>query len=168
MNEASLLIQAFLMHNSVPFTRYCHPAWIERSQWRTSLKKMNVTSTPVKSILASDRIGDKLLMGVFPELDADEHSLLRTMPSTVSLTASQEQETLASLRCEKRLLSPLSLIFRIEGNILLYIPEDLELCEYLSFPCADATETVVLARLDFLGSFVPAAGISVMHVQPYS
>ncbi|MBP5157906.1 MAG: hypothetical protein ILP18_08570 [Treponema sp.] len=168
MNEASLLIQAFLMHNSVPFTRYCHPAWIERSQWRTSLKKMNVTSTPVKSILACDGSGDKLLMGIFPELDADEHTLLGAMPPAVFLTAPQEEEVLSSLRCEKRLLSPLSLIFRMEGNTRLYIPENLELCEYLSFPCADATETVVLSMLDFLGSFVPAAGISVKHVQACS
>lgn len=168
MNETSLLIQAFLMHNSVPFTRYCHPAWAERNQWKTSLKKLNVLSIPVKSILACDRSGDKLLMGVFPELDADEPSLLRAIPSAVPLTSPQEQEILSSLRCEKRLLSPLSLIFRMEGSMILYMPENLDACEYLSFPCADATETVVLSRFDFLGIFAPAAGISVMHVQSCS
>lgn len=162
MNEASLLIQAFLMHNSVPFTRYCHPAWSEHTQWRTSLKKLNVMSTPVKSILSCAGNSASLIMGVFPELDADEQSLRISIPAVIPLSVPQEEEALASLRCEKRLLSPLSLIFWGGQPVSLYLSGALEASEHFSFPCADATETVVLSRYDFLGSFVPAAGIGIM------
>ena len=39
MNADALLLYSYLMRQDIPFTRFCHPAYRDRTQWIQSLKK---------------------------------------------------------------------------------------------------------------------------------
>lgn len=41
MNADALLLYSYLMRQDIPFTRFCHPAYRDRTQWIQSLKNLS-------------------------------------------------------------------------------------------------------------------------------
>lgn len=52
MNSTALQIYSFFMRTNLQFVRYCHPAYTNRNQWKSLLKKSKLEATmPVCSVI---------------------------------------------------------------------------------------------------------------------
>ena len=154
MNEDSLYIHSFLMHNDIPFLRYFHPACRTLKEWQGTVKKLNARCTAVFTTFACCEEQGRFILKL--SASASEQAFP---------PQEREQAVLESLRCRAEnfcTLSPLSLVFDQAHRCCLSIEQSLRTEQRLCFPCADATESVVLNTSDFLGRFIPAAGIALV------
>ena len=64
MNADALLLYSYLMRQDIPFTRFCHPAYRDRTQWIQSLKKSKLEPVfPVCRVFVSTTGGFLLMLG---------------------------------------------------------------------------------------------------------
>ena len=63
MNADALLLYSYLMRQDIPFTRFCHPAYRDRTQWIQSLKKSKLEPVfPVCRVYANTTAGSLLML----------------------------------------------------------------------------------------------------------
>jgi hypothetical protein len=153
MNEYSLFIHSFLMHNDIPFLRYFHAECRSHKEWQAAVKKLNAKCTAVGCSFSYSGENDRFVMGLAAAAEIADHPF----PSQ-----DRERAVLASLHCREEnfyTLSPLSLVFDVDHRVCLSIDRSLRQEQRLCFPCADTTESVVLNTSDFFERFIPAGGI---------
>ena len=155
MNEDSLFIHSFLMHNDIPFQRYFHAGCRTHKEWLATVKKLNARCTPAFTCFEYSMERSLFFMRLFAAGN-DEKPLMSGL-------GSRELAALEVLRCSSDricTLSPLSLVFDSEHQFCLSVDSFLLNEQRLCLPCADATESVVINTEDFIRRFIPAAGIS--------
>ena len=68
MNADALLLYSYLMRQDIPFTRFCHPAYRDRTQWIQSLKKSKLEPVfPVCRVFVSTTGSFLLMLGTDAE-----------------------------------------------------------------------------------------------------
>ena len=68
MNADALLLYSYLMRQDIPFTRFCHPAYRDRTQWIQSLKKSKLEPVfPVCRVFVNTTGGFLLMLGTDAE-----------------------------------------------------------------------------------------------------
>ena len=113
MNSTALQIYSFFMRTNLQFVRYCHPAYTNRNQWKSLLKKSKLEATmPVCSVIPHES-GYALYL----------HPEETPAPSgSESLTAA----CCTLLHCLPHTLSPLGLLFDTQNQCPLYVHPDFQ------------------------------------------
>ena len=142
MNSTALQIYSFFMRTNLQFVRYCHPAYTNRNQWKSLLKKSKLEATmPVCSVIPHES-GYALYL----------HPEETPAPSgSESLTAA----CCTLLHCLPHTLSPLGLLFDVQNQCPLYLHPDFQSISHWWFsPCSDVS-SVFLSQAAFLEQFLP-------------
>ena len=105
MNADALLLYSYLMRQDIPFTRFCHPAYRDRTQWIQSLKKSKLEPVfPVCRVFVSTTGGFLLMLGTDAETVSPPESYAPAEPAEL-------QQICEILHCQPHTLSPMGLLF---------------------------------------------------------
>ena len=82
MNADALLLYSYLMRQDIPFTRFCHPAYRDRTQWIQSLKKSKLEPVfPVCRVFVSTTGSFLLMLGTDAETVSPPESYAPAEPA---------------------------------------------------------------------------------------
>ena len=105
MNADALLLYSYLMRQDIPFTRFCHPAYRDRTQWIQSLKKSKLEPVfPVCRVFVSTTGGFLLMLGTDAKTVSPPESYAPVEPAEL-------QQICEILHCQPHTLSPMGLLF---------------------------------------------------------
>ena len=130
MNSTALQIYSFFMRTNLQFVRYCHPAYTNRNQWKSLLKKSKLEATmPVCSVIPHE---SGYALYLHPE----------------ETPAPSGSESLTAACCT-------GLLFDAQNQCPLYVHPDFQSVSHWWFsPCSDVS-SVFLSQAAFLEQFLP-------------
>lgn len=150
MNADALLLYSYLMRQDIPFTRFCHPAYRDRTQWIQSLKKSKLEPFFPMCRVFVNTTGDFLLT-----LGTDAETV-PPLESYVPAEPAELQQICEILHCQPHTLSPMGLLFDQEHLCRMQADNTLQQSKLLCFsPCSD-TSSVLMTPEAFFQQFLPA------------
>lgn len=150
MNADALLLYSYLMRQDIPFTRFCHPAYRDRTQWIQSLKKSKLEPVfPVCRAFVNTTGGFLLTLGTDAETVSPPESYAPAEPAEL-------QQICEILHCQPHTLSPMGLLFDQEHLCRMQADNTLRQSKLLCFsPCSD-TSSVLMTPEACFQQFLPA------------
>lgn len=158
MNPNSLSIYSFLMRESIPFVRYCHPAYVGLSQWHSRIKKAKTeVLLPQTAGYYDERTQQFVLLLHAEKSDWQQYAAQHKLISP----SQQQRESLSEiLRCPEGIVSVLGIYFDTEKKCRPVLDKELFQQEKLLCLCPCSNTSSVFLKADALTKqFFPALGI---------
>lgn len=164
MNSMALQIYSFFMRNEIEFTRYYHPMYVNRTQWKSVLKKSKLEAVlPVYDVFYQKHTGLYFLSMCSEDIASPSGAVSPSNDNALVSATNEEMEEFCKItHCQMHTLSPLGLLFDHHHQCRLQIDSTLyDAKTWCLSPCSDESSVIISPDV-FQHQFLPALSANVL------